>query len=79
MPRIAIQPEWTAQYEMDRDGDVKLGQIECDGEALAWDVVPECIDRMLCAAARAAEAERMREAAGVEVDARLLERKEAKP
>ena len=76
MPRIAIQPEWTAEYEVGRDGDVALLHVECDGERVLWRHVPDCIDRMLCDAARAEEAQRRRDLPGEIADMRIQERKE---
>jgi len=80
MPRIEITHEttWSAEYTV-YPGDgihVVLTGVAVDGESLRWWGMPDVIENQLIDAARAVEAERMREAAGAEVDAKILERKE---
>lgn len=69
---IAVQPEWSAEYEVSRDGDVTLTQVECDGESMAY--TPPCIDRMLCEAARADAAADLAGAADDEADLKRRQR-----
>lgn len=76
MPRIAVQPEWTAEYEIDRDGEVLLSQVECEGEVQPWKRVPDVVDKLLCDAARAEEAQRLRDLPGEIADQELQERKD---
>lgn len=78
MARIEITHEttWSAECTVGDDGDVMLTAVNCEGEPLPWKYLPLTVDTLLCAAARAAEDEQMRAAAGAEVDARILERKE---
>ena len=78
MPRIEITYEttWSAECTVGDDGDVLLTAVMVEGEPLPWTYLPLTVDKLLTAAARAAEAEWLRDAAAAGVDAKLLERKE---
>ena len=75
MPRIAIQPEWTAEYRVVRD-DLEIDDVECDGVGVPWREVPEVIETLLYKAAEQEEAERNAYAADAAADIRIQERKE---
>jgi len=75
MPRIAIQPEWTAEYRVVRD-DLEIDDVECDGVGVPWREVPEVIETLLYKAAEQEEAERNADAADAAADIRIQERKD---
>jgi len=75
MPRIAIQPEWTAEYRVVRD-DLEIDDVECDGVGVPWREVPEVIETLLYKAAEQEEAERNADAVDAAADIRIQERKE---
>jgi len=75
MPRIAIQPEWTAEYRVVRD-DLEIDDVECDGVGVPWREVPEVIETLLYKAAEQEEAERNADAVDAAADMRLQERKD---
>jgi len=75
MPRIAIQPEWTAEYRVVHD-DIEIDDVECDGVGVPWREVPEAIETLLYSAAEREEAERSADAADAYVDMRIQERKD---
>lgn len=76
MPKVAIQTEWTAEYDMDSDGDIILSQIECEGFAQQWKTVPDVVDRMLCDEARKNAVEDYQALADEQADLKLLQMKE---
>ena len=75
MPRITIQPEWTAEYRVVRD-DLEIDDVECDGVGVPWREVPEVIETLLYKAAEQEEAERNADAADAAADIRIQERKD---
>ena len=75
MPRIAIQPEWTAEYRVNHD-DIEIDNVECDGQFVPWREVPEVIETLLYKAAEQEEAERNADAADAAADIRIQERKD---
>jgi len=75
MPRITIQPEWTAEYRVVRD-DLEIDDVECDGVGVPWREVPEVIETLLYKAAEQEEAERNADAVDAAADIRIQERKE---
>ena len=78
MPRIEItrETDWSAEYEINGDGDVMLTVVQVEGEPLPWKYLPLTVDKLLIAKARAAEAERLRDLPGEIADMRLQERKD---
>jgi hypothetical protein len=79
MPRIEIthETDWSAEYEIDDDGFVSaLLHCTVDGEPIPWVHIPLTVDKLLCDAARAAEAQRLRDLPGEIADMKLLERKD---
>ena len=75
MPRIAIQPEWTAEYRVNHD-DIEIDNVECDGQFVPWREVPEAIETLLYKEAEREEAEHHADAADTYADQRLQERKD---
>jgi hypothetical protein len=78
MPRIEIthETDWAADYEVDDEGDVTLTCCTVDGEHIPWTLVPRTVDNLLVDAAREAEAQSRRDAAGEQADLKIMRRKE---
>ena len=78
MPRIEIthETDWAADCYVSSGGDVSLTHITVEGEHIPWTLLPRTVDKLLCDAALAAEAQSRRDLAGEQADLKILRRKE---
>ena len=73
---ITHETDWSAECTVLDDGDVVIASVRVEGKAIPLRWLPQTIDRLLCAAAREAEAQNRRDSAAEQADLKILRRKE---